>query len=365
MASVRLHRIRIDEVLARPAPFDAVIDARSPAEHALDHLPGALNWPVLDDEERRVVGTEYTQLSAFEARKRGAVLAARNIARHLEREGPGLAPGWKPLVYCWRGGQRSGSLARVLAPVGFEVHVLEGGYRAFRRRVLADLEDAGAGLDLRVLCGRTGTGKSRLLQALAARGEQVLDLEALAEHRGSVLGAVPDRPQPSQKAFETRLWHALRGFEPGRAVFVESESRTIGRLRLPEALLQRMRGAPCLHLEMGLTARVALLREDYAHFVTDVPALCARLETLREARGHEVVNGWQALGQAGRIDELVAALLEHHYDPVYLRSMARNYAGFTQAQEVPLDDGSADSLARAAAAVVALSCIKSDAQVPA
>ncbi len=364
MGALRLHRIGVDEALARLATFDAVIDARSPAEHALDHLPGALNWPVLDDEERRVVGTEYTQLSAFEARKRGAVMAARNIARHLEREGPALALGWKPLVYCWRGGQRSGSLALVLAQVGFEVHVLEGGYRAFRRRVLADQEDAGAGLDFRVLCGRTGTGKSRLLQALARRGAQVLDLEDLAEHRGSVLGAVPDRPQPSQKAFETRLWQALRGFEPGRPVFVESESRTIGRLRLPEALLQRMRGAPCLRLEMGLAARVRLLREDYAHFVADTAALCARLDSLREARGHEVVNGWQELAQAGRTDELVAALLETHYDPVYLRSMARNYAGFTQAQEVVLEDGSPSALAHAAAAVVELSCIKSDPHAP-
>jgi tRNA 2-selenouridine synthase len=365
MASVRLRRIGIDEALERLPGFDAVIDARSPSEHALDHLPAALNWPVLDDEERRIVGTEYTQLSAFEARKRGAVMAARNIARHLEHQGPALAPGWKPLVYCWRGGQRSGSLALVLAQVGFEVDVLEGGYRAFRRRVLADLEDAGKGLDFRVLCGRTGTGKSRLLQTLARQGAQVLDLESLADHRGSVLGAVPDRLQPSQKAFETRLWQALRDFAPNRPVFVESESRTIGRLRLPEALLQRMRGAPCLRLEMGLAARVALLREDYAHFVTDTAALCARLDTLREARGHEGVNGWQALAHAGHIDELVAALLETHYDPVYLRSMARNYACFTQAQEVRLDYGSEDSLARAAAAVVELSCIKSGAREPA
>ncbi|MFM7531246.1 MAG: tRNA 2-selenouridine(34) synthase MnmH [Rubrivivax sp.] len=355
MATPRLHRIGIDDALARLAQFDAVVDARSPAEHALDHLPGALNWPVLDDEERRLVGTEYTQLSAFEARKRGAAMAARNIARHLEREGASLGPEWKPLVYCWRGGQRSGSLALVLAQVGFEVQVLEGGYRAFRRRVLADLEDAGAGLDFRVLCGRTGTGKSRLLRALASHGAQVLDLEALAEHRGSVLGAVPDRSQPTQKAFETRLWHALRGFDPTRAVFVESESRTIGRLRLPDALLQRMRAAPCLHLEMGLPARVALLREDYAHYVADTAALCERLDTLREARGHACVAGWQALAREGRIDALVTALLESHYDPVYLRSMARNYQRFGHALELPVADGSPEALDRAAAAVIQLS----------
>lgn len=355
MRAMRLHRIGIEDALARLATFDAVIDARSPTEHALDHLPGALNWPVLDDEERRIVGTEYTQLSAFEARKRGAAIAARNIARHLEREGAALGPAWKPLVYCWRGGQRSGSLALVLAQVGFEVHVLEGGYRAFRRRVLADLEDAGAGLDFRVLCGRTGTGKSRLLQALASRGAQVLDLEALAEHRGSVLGSMPDRPQPSQKAFETRLWQTLRGFDPIHPVFVESESRTIGRLRLPEPLLLRMRAAPCLRVEMSLAARVALLREDYAHFVADTPALCERLDTLREARGHACVEAWQALARAGDIDALVTALLETHYDPVYLRSMARNYGRFDQAHELPVEDGSPAALYRGAAAAIELS----------
>ncbi|MEN9419288.1 MAG: hypothetical protein RI988_2908 [Pseudomonadota bacterium] len=364
MGTTRLHRIGIDDALARLRGFDAVIDARSPAEFAIDHLPGSRNWPTLDDEERRLVGTEYAQISAFEARKRGAVMAARNIARHLEREGPALAPGWRPLVYCWRGGQRSGSLALVLAQVGFEVHVLEGGYRAYRRRVLADLERAGAGLAWRVLCGRTGSGKSRLLGALAARGEQVLDLEALAEHRGSVLGAVPSRPQPSQKHFETRLWQALAAIDPARPVYVESESRTIGRLRLPEPLLQQMRAAPCLRVEMPLAARVALLREDYAHFVTDTHALSQRLDALREAGGHAQVQAWQELAHAGRIDDLVAALLESHYDPVYLRSMTRNFAGLGDAVAVEVEDGSPPALSRAAARIAELSCIKTEAVSP-
>jgi tRNA 2-selenouridine synthase len=360
MGTMRLQRICIDDALARLRGFDAVIDARSPAEFGLDHLPGACNWPTLDDDERRLVGTEYAQISAFEARKRGAVMAARNIARHLEREGSALAPGWRPLVYCWRGGQRSGSLALVLAQVGFEVHVLEGGYRAFRRRVLADLEQAGAGLRWTVLCGRTGSGKSRLLGALAAQGEQVLDLEALAEHRGSVLGAVPNRPQPSQKHFETRLWQALAALDPARPVYVESESRTIGRLRLPEPLLQQMRAAPCLRVEMPMAARVALLREEYAHFVNEPHALSQRLDALREARGHAQVQAWQALAHEGRIDTLVAALLEIHYDPVYVRSMARNFAGFDDAPVIEVEDGGATALARAATRIAALSCIKHD-----
>jgi tRNA 2-selenouridine synthase len=349
-----VHRIDIEAALRRLDTFDAVVDARSPAEFALDALPGAANWPTLDDEERRLVGTEYKQISAFEARKRGAVLAARNIARHLERETPGLPKSWQPLVYCWRGGQRSGSLALVLGQVGFDVHVLEGGYREFRRRVVADLERAGAGLPLRVLCGPTGSGKSRLLGALQACGAQVLDLEALASHRGSVLGALPDAPQPSQKHFETRLWQQLRALDAAHPVFVESESRTIGRLRVPEALLGLMRAAPCLRVQMPDEARVALLLEDYAHYARDPALLARQLDTLREARGHALVEGWQAGLAGGRVREVVQALLAEHYDPIYLRSMSRNYGGFDAAPTLALADGSVASMQRAAAQALAL-----------
>jgi tRNA 2-selenouridine synthase len=350
-----VHRIDIDAALDRLGSFDVVIDARSPGEHALDALPGAVNWPTLDDAERASVGTEYKQVSAFEARKRGAVLAARNIARHLEREAMGLPRQWTPLVYCWRGGQRSGALALVLGQIGFDVHVLDGGYRAFRKRIVADLESAGAGLAWRVLCGPTGCGKSRLLGALQAAGAQVLDLEALARHRGSVLGALPDVPQPAQKRFETLLWQALRGFDATQPVFVESESRTIGRLRLPEALLQRMRGAPCLRLQMPEAARVDLLLEDYAHFAAAPQNLAERLDTLREARGHAVVEAWQQGLAAGELRQVVHALLVEHYDPVYLRSMSRNFADFDRSPVLDLPDGSAASLHAAAIRVRTLS----------
>ena len=232
--------------------------------------------------------------------------------------------------------------------VGFEVQVLEGGYRAFRRRVLADLERAAEGLPLRMLCGKTGTGKSRLLGALAAAGAQVLDLESLASHRGSVLGSVPGSPQPSQKRFETLLWTALRGLDPQRPVYVESESRTIGRLRVPEALLERMRAADCLHVEMPEASRIRLLMEDYGHLAADVELLCERLQALREARGAEVVARWQAAARAGRVEEVVADLLSEHYDPIYLKSMQRNYARFGQAAQILLADGSAPTLAHMA-----------------
>lgn len=352
-----LHRIEISEALAlmgTPSGVSALIDARSPAEYLHDHLPGAVNWPSLNDEERRLVGTEYKQISPFEARKRGAALVAKNIAAHLEREMPGLPRQWKPLVYCWRGGQRSGALALVLSQIGFDVHVLQGGYRSFRQLVVAALEDAGQGLRFEVLCGRTGSGKSRLLQTLAAQGAQVLDLESLARHRGSVLGALPNEAQPSQKHFETQLWQTLATFDPARPVFVESESRLVGQLRVPTALIDRIRSSACWHVEMPLPARVALLTEDYAHLAQNPAHLCERLSTLKEVRGAAVVQNWCDLAQAGRIDELVESLLTVHYDPIYLRSMSKNFAAFDQAPPVDLPSGNDADLGKAAQRLMVL-----------
>jgi tRNA 2-selenouridine synthase len=347
-----LRSITADDAIARLAGFDAVIDARSESEFAEDHLPGAVNWPSLNDAERHAVGTEYKQVSAFDARKRGAALVARNIAGHIERHVAGLPQSWKPLVYCWRGGQRSGALSTVLGQIGFTVHVLEGGYREFRRAVLRDLQLLPAGLQFRVLCGRTGSAKSRLLQALAAAGGQVLDLEALACHRGSVLGPLPGQPQPSQKAFETAVWQALRALQPGRPVFVESESRTIGRMRVPETLLERLRAAPCIQVQMPLAARVHFLLDDYAHFVNDVQSFCQRLLSLRELRGAAVVERWQVQARAGELPAVVEELLTLHYDPVYTKSMQRNFASFGAAPLLDLPDASPATLAAAAQALL-------------
>lgn len=347
-----LKRIGADEALPALAGFDAIVDARSESEHAEDHLPGAVNWPVLNDAERALVGTEYAQISAFDARKRGAALAAINIARHVQQHVLPLPRSWRPLVYCWRGGQRSGSLAMVLSEIGFAVTVLDGGYRAFRRAVMAELELLPARLHFTVLAGRTGSAKSRLLQALAQAGAQVLDLEALARHRGSVLGLVPGDRQPSQKAFETALWRALSALDPARPVFAEGESRTIGRLRLPEALLLRLRGAPVRQVQMPLSARVDFLLDDYAHFVADVDAFCARLEVLRDLRGAETITRWQALAHGGDGHTLVRELLELHYDPVYTKSMRRHFAQFDAAQPVELADAAPATLAAAARALI-------------
>lgn len=333
--------------------FSAIIDARSPGEYAEDHLPGAVNWPVLDDDERRRVGTEYAQVSPFEAKKRGAALVAKNIAAHIERDVMQQDKAWRPLVYCWRGGQRSGAMAWFLDQMGFRTHVLAGGYKAFRAAVRAELETLPSQLRFRVVCGRTGSGKTRLLGALREAGAQVLDLEALARHRGSVLGIVPGVAQPGQKAFETALWDALRRLDPRREVFVESESKKIGNLRVPDALIgeMRTRGA-CVRIEMPDAGRLALLLSDYDFFVRDAELLCRQLDALVALRGRETVAAWQAQARAGRVDEVFLALMREHYDPGYLKSMRANFCGYEAARMIALADGAPETLRRAAADLV-------------
>lgn len=334
------------------AAFDDIIDARSPGEFAEDHLPGAINLPVLDDAERARVGTLHKQTSAFDAKKVGAALVARNIATHLDAWFAGKPKGYRPLVYCWRGGNRSGSLTHVLQKIGFAAVQLDGGYKAYRRHVVAELERLPALYTFRVVLGPTGSGKSRLLQALAAVGAQVLDLEVLAAHRGSLLGALPGQPQPSQKSFESAIWAALSRFDPARPVFVESESKKIGSLQVPEALIKAMRASPCLRLEVPQAARVALLIEDYAHFLDNPEAINARLAHLVELRGHETVAAWQALSHARAWPELVAALLQQHYDPAYLKSLSHNYTVSSADRTLQIDDLSTEGLRRVAHTLV-------------
>jgi len=344
--------LAVSDAVEQLDQFDAVIDARSPAEFAEDHLPGALNWPVLDDDERRIVGTLYVQQGPLAARKVGGPLVARRIAGHIERELADKPREWRPLVYCWRGGQRSGTLAWFLWQVGFRSTQLAGGYRAFRGLVRKDLETLPARHHYTVLAGRTGSGKTRLLQALAAlpaQGAQVLDLEALAQHRGSILGGLPGQPQPSQKRFDTLLWQALRGFDAQREVFVESESQRIGRLRVPDALLLRMREhSRCLMVELPDDERVRLLLQDYAFFADDPAHFCRLLEGLIELRGRVLVQRWQAMAVAGQWAAVFGELMRDHYDPLYTRSLTRNFPHLAQAQSLPLQGVDATSMAQGA-----------------
>lgn len=330
--------------VAQLPEFDEIIDVRSGGEFAEDHVPGAINCPVLNDTERARIGTIYKQRSSFEAKKIGAALISANIAQHLNERFLDRPPGWRPLVYCWRGGSRSNAFATVLHQIGWRVGRLDGGYQAYRRAVVSDLERSPHRLRWRVVCGLTGTGKSRLLQAIHDAGGQVLDLEALASHRGSVLGGLPDVPQPTQKMFESRLWKALGGFDPARPVYVEAESRKIGALRLPGALVEAMWAADCLVLESPLGTRVELLKQEYAHFLDQVEALTAKLERLVPLHGHAVVGKWKALALERNWDELTADLLVRHYDPAYTRAIAKHYTALGRARRFELRDTSDASL---------------------
>ena len=258
------------------AVFDAVIDVRSPSEFAEDHVPGAVNLPVLDDAERARVGTIYVQDSPFRARRIGAALVARNVAHHLETALADKPGGFRPLVYCWRGGQRSGSMATILANVGWRTTVLAGGYKTYRRHVQTRLYEDALALRLVLLAGRTGSGKTQLLTALAARGVQTLDLEALAEHRGSVFGDL-GHPQPSQKLFESRLLAALERLDPARPVIVEAEASKIGDRMAPPMLWKAMTAAPRIVLTVPAAVRARHLATQYAHVVADRAAFEAAL----------------------------------------------------------------------------------------
>ena len=339
-----LHTVAATELLQNLDRFDTIVDARSEDEFALDHLPGAVNWPTLNNAERHEIGTIYKQVSSFEARKRGGAIAARNIGNHIERNVLEKPRDWTPLIYCWRGGQRSGSLSFVLSQIGFRVTLIEGGYKAFRAALVADTSRLATAFDYRVVCGSTGSGKTRLLSALARRGAQVLDLEALADHRSSVLGAIPGVAQPSQKAFDTRIWDVLRRFDTGRPVYVESESRKVGNVAVPSALMDAVRQGPCLNLVLNSAQRVALLMEEYNYFARDVSAFCDRLDVLTELRGKEVVASWKASLHSGNIEAVVQDLLVLHYDPGYLNSMQRNFSKFKNAEVLAPFDRSPEAM---------------------
>ena len=328
----------------RLANFDTIIDVRSPSEFAEDHLPGAISLPVLSDSERAEVGTIYTQVSPFRARKIGAALVAKNSAAHLQGPLAEHMGSWRPLVYCWRGGQRSGSFGSILAQIGWRVEVLEGGYQSFRRAVVDALYERELVSPVILLDGNTGTGKTEVLHRLGARGVQVLDLEGLAQHRGSVLGGFG--AQPAQKGFETDLFQAMDALDPDRPVVVEAESSRIGALNVPPKLFEAMKAAPRIHVSAPVAARAAFLARTYGDGSVDTPEFADRLDRLVDLRGRAQVEAWKALVVDRKFEEAAASLIEAHYDPRYAKGRER-YDDTTIASFLAdsLDDAGLDRLA--------------------
>tara|TARA_R110000868_G_scaffold102069_1_gene281015 strand:- start:2495 stop:3607 length:1113 start_codon:yes stop_codon:yes gene_type:complete len=302
------------------AGFDLIIDVRSPGEYAEDHLPGAINLPVLGDDERVRVGTVYKQISTFDARREGAALVTRNIGHHLGTELACLPKKSRLLLYCWRGGMRSRSMALVLSAVGWKISLLRGGYRTWRREVVAQLEHSDAPLPFILIDGQTGTAKTAILHQLAARGAQVLDLEGLALHRGSAFGDFAATPQPSQKRFETLIWEGLRGMDLTRPVYVEAESNMVGRRQLPARIWAAMKAAPRIAIAAPVAARAEYLVEAYPDLVSDTAKLNASLDQLASRHAKTLIARWRDLHSVGQFRELAAELISAHYDAAYNRA---------------------------------------------
>lgn len=303
-------------------PFSEIIDVRSPSEFAEDHLPGAINLPVLDDAERARIGTIFKQESPFLARRIGAAIIARRAADYLDGTLSEKPRDYQPLLYCWRGGMRSHSLATILAAVGWRTRLLEGGYKAYRKHLIEsfDAHLSSRAFKFVIVGGLTGSGKTRLLTKLEELGHQIIDLEGIAEHRGSALGESRTTTQPSQKRFENLLWETLRPLDPSRPIFLESESSRIGKLQIPAALWKHMGTAPSVEILIPRPLRAAYLLEHYEHFVEDPELLRNKLLKLHHLHGADQLEFWDRLILTGDWQGFTESILEVHYDPAYTRS---------------------------------------------
>ena len=329
------------------ASYALVIDARSPHEYAEDHIPGAVNLPVVDDSEFAEVGIRH-KTDKHAAYLVGVEYSLRNIADQIKPLISRYTPRDRFLVYCFRGGKRSRLWADNLRTIGFEVDLLAGGWKNYRRWVREGLDALSRAFDYRVLCGPTGCGKTRLLHELQRQGQQVLELEGLAHHRGSLIGSLPGDPQPSQKLFDTALLDAMRKLDLQRTVWVEAESKKIGNLQLPESLYDAMHRSPVVNLDAPMAERVKLWREDYPHFMRDPQAMVRKLEPLKPLVGKEALAYWMKLATEGQIDELFESVMVRHYDPCYARSTRRNYGEQIEALDLALESLGPDGLALAA-----------------
>lgn len=317
--------------------YDLIIDARSQREYEEDHIPGAVNMPVVNNEEYAEVGTLH-RTDKVGAYRIGVRYSLLNIAKHIAEDLPMYSVQSRVLVYCFRGGKRSKLWTDALETIGYKVDKLKGGWKGYRRWVNDQLAHIPTLYRYNVLSGSTGCGKTRLLYALRDAGAQVLDLEDIASHRGSVLGAIPGTSQPSQKYFDSLLLRQLTTYDPTRPIWVEAESKKIGNVQLPNALLETMRQGRTLQVDADMAQRVLLWRQDYRHFEDDPQDMLKRLLFLRPLVGGEEFAAWEELAKQQQMPELFERLMRNHYDPAYRRSILRNYPEIDASPSISLHD---------------------------
>jgi tRNA 2-selenouridine synthase len=310
--------IQIEEFIERSSSVP-IVDVRSPSEFAQGHIPGALNIPLFNDEERRVVGTTYKRDNRESAMYRGLEFVGLKLVQ-LAGEGVRAAGGEKRLlVHCWRGGMRSASMAWLFETMGIQCALLEGGYKNYRRYVRSFMEQFH---QLRVIGGKTGSGKTAILQHLEAMGEQVIDLEGLAHHKGSAFGALGESGQPTTEQFENDLGRVIAGLDQGKVTWIEDESRNIGRCVIPVEFYEQMRQSETLFLDIPREQRAGYLVSHYADY--DKEALKACITKInRKLGGDRTMEALEAVDSGDFYQTAMITL--HYYDKSYMHSLEQNH----------------------------------------
>ncbi|MEM9918157.1 MAG: tRNA 2-selenouridine(34) synthase MnmH [Bacteroidota bacterium] len=288
-----------------------LLDVRTPAEYTKGHIPGALSFPLFENQERVEIGTLYKQQSPRDAFLRGLELVGPKMADFV-RKAEAIAPDKKLLLHCWRGGQRSGSMGWLLRSAGFDVRTLDGGYKAYRRFVHASFDQKNTSFI--VLGGLTGCGKTDILHALRDVGHQVIDLEGIARHKGSAFGALGEQPQPTVEQFENDLYECCRNFEAGKPIWLENESKSIGRVYLPEGFWQNMKRAPVINIELPFERRLDILVDNYGAYPKE--DLIEAFNRIRKRLGGQHLKAALEALQEGDLRS-AAAIALRYYDKSY------------------------------------------------
>lgn len=297
-----------------------LIDVRSPKEFELEPIPGAINIPILNNEERVVVGTAYKQESPEEAKRIGMNVISKKLPDMFERINT-LSKEYKKLVfYCARGGMRSSSMVSLFASLGYKASKLDGGYKSYRQYVAKEIPLLNEGIKYIVLHGRTGIGKTKVLQSLESKGYSVLDLEKFADHKGSFYGALCESREQSQKRFESEVLEHLRNREHDYFL-VESESKRIGNVYVPESIFKSMSDGYHVLLETTMDHRVDIIMQDYSK--APVEDMLACTTKLRRYLKEEDVVRYEDMLNAKDFEQFSRSIMDEYYDPLYQKSISK------------------------------------------